>query len=523
MTKETAEKKSFWLIELLYSFFPVKKSEFSRFIPMALMMLFILANYTVLRNLKDTLVTTGVGSDADVIPYIKLFCVMPSAILFMLFYSKISSIFSKEKVFYISLLPFLVFFGVFSYIIYPNIDTMHVSPETLANWKLAYPRFQWILVMIGNWSYTLFYVLSELWGSAVLTLLFWGFANEITKTDTAKRFYPLFGFIGNIGLIISGKLTSFLTTRSVHSATPETVMQDTLGLLMPILIVSGLIIMALYWRINKMSKSGTFELPERKQSKKPKLGIGESLKYVFASKHLMFMALMILAYGVTINFVDVLWKGQVKELMQIQYPEYGKEQLKLAYLGYMASFSKMTGYIALPLMLFGGMILRRLSWFQAALVTPSILAIAGGGFIITVFYGYWTGAASEPILLFGQTTTLVGIAASLGYWMNALTKATKYSLFDATKEMAYFPLDSELRSKGKAAVDLVGGRLGKSGGSLTITALKTLLPGVALPGLSPFLLVIFFTILGGWYIGVVGLNKSYLSLTDENKAEPAIA
>ena len=41
-----------------------------------------------------------------------------------------------------------------------------------------------------------------------------------------------------------------------------------------------------------------------------------------------------------------------------------------------------------------------------------------------------------------------------------MTKATKYTAFDPTKEMAYLPLGSEERYKAKAAVDVVGARLG---------------------------------------------------------------
>lgn len=137
-----------------------------------------------------------------------------------------------------------------------------------------------------------------------------------------------------------------------------------------------------------------------------------------------------------------------------------------------------------------------------------------------VFYGYWTGTASEPFMFLGSTCTLVGLAATFGYWQNALTKATKYSLFDATKEMAYFPLDSELRSKGKAAVDVVGGRTGKSGGSASLLVLGMLLPNLALPGLSPYLFGIFLVILVGWYLAVARLNRSYNELNREKPAQP---
>ena len=34
--------------------------------------------------------------------------------------------------------------------------------------------------MLRNWIYTLFFVLGELWGDVVLSLLFWGLANELT-------------------------------------------------------------------------------------------------------------------------------------------------------------------------------------------------------------------------------------------------------------------------------------------------------------------------------------------------------
>ena len=67
-----------------------------------------------------------------------------------------------------------------------------------------------------------------------------------------------------------------------------------------------------------------------------------------------------------------------------------------------------------------------------------------------------------------KQTLLVAVAA--GALMSVLSKATKYALFDPTTQMAYIPLDAESKSKGKAAIDVLGSRVGKSLGALLLQA-----------------------------------------------------
>ncbi len=40
-------------------------------------------------------------------------------------------------------------------------------------------RFGGPIAILRNWTFCLFYVMAELWGSVVVSLLFWGFANQV--------------------------------------------------------------------------------------------------------------------------------------------------------------------------------------------------------------------------------------------------------------------------------------------------------------------------------------------------------
>lgn len=488
--------------------FPVHLRELKFFAPMALMMLFILCNYTVLRNIKDTLVVNARGSDAEIISFLKLWGTMPSAFLFMLFYSKISDLMSRENIFYLCLAPFLVFFGCFAFLIYPNLNILHPNPELVASLKLSYPNFKWFIAIWGNWSFSLFYILAELWGSVVLSLLFWQFANDTVKKDQTKRFYPLFGMVANIGLIAAGSMVKYFSKVEAGVSDPW---QVTLNWLMPVVVISGVIIATLFYHINRNLEKREDVSTEKKVSKKkkPKLSLGESFRILFTSPHLLCIAVVVLGYGVSINYVDVIWKGQVKAFFAGD---------KNAFADYMGNFAITTGCLAIPIMLIGGNILRYLSWRNAALITPAILLITGFGFFSLIMTGYWHGDPNAALFTFmGAPVTFLGLGVQFGLFQNSITKATKYSLFDPTKEMAYIPLSKDFKTKGKAAVDVVGSRLGKSGGALTFFIIQTILPGVALVQLIPLLAGMTILILAAWITAVFKLDKSIKELENPSK------
>lgn len=501
--------------------FPIYSHEIKKCIPMALMMLFILLNYTILRNVKDALVINAKGQDEGIISFLKLYGTTPAAILFMLLYAKLTNLFSRERIFYMTIIPFITFFGLFAFVIYPNSEMLHPSHETVVSMQAKMPYLKWFIAMGGTWSYSLFYILAELWGSVMLSLMFWQFANEITKTTEAKRFYPLFGFVGNIGLVSAGLIVSGLSRAGDSIIAGVDSFQASLYLLMSIVVASGIITTLLYWWMNK-SIVPTLDLHEKdqlatkKKGKKPSMM--ESFKFVLQSKELLCIALLVLCYGVTINYIDVLWKGQLKIYAN------GDKNLFQAYMG---EFSTTTGVITLALMILGGNILRKFSWLQAASIVPFTLIITSVLFFGSVMYGEANKESGLPLFtLFGVSVSAVALAVQVGFWQGAVTKASKYSLFDATKEMAYIPLDHEIKTKGKAAVDVAGGRMGKSGGALTLSILQTIFPFATTVSLTPYLACASAIMFAIWFIALVQLNRSLFAKTegpDSEKEELAAA
>ncbi len=76
--------------------------------------------------------------------------------------------------------------------------------------------------------------------------------------------------------------------------------------------------------------------------------------------------------------------------------------------------------------------------------------------------------------------------------------------------MAFIPLDAELKVKGKAAVDILSGRLGKFGGSLVQSLLLSIPCFATQIAIAPYLLVFLLIIFIVWISSINLLNKEFL-------------
>ncbi len=489
---------------------PIHGFELKKFLPMFFLFFFINFNYTILRDTKDSLIVTSTG--AETIPFLKFWGVVPGAIIFMLIFNALSNKIKRENLFMGIMASFGLFFGMFAFFLYPNRDVL--SPVALTNWMAEHlPQgLKGLVGMIRYWPSSLFYIMSELWGSAAVSLLFWGFANQITKIAESKRFYALFGLGANLAMIPSAWLLKKFA--SLKAVLPKEVdaWGVTLNYTMTAVVIACACAIGIYWWINKevLTDPRFYDPSEVKKAKKdkPKMSIKESMLYLLRSPYLGCITVLVMAYGMSINLVEVTWKNQLK----LQYPNPNDYQ------NFMGNLSYATGITTIFMMLFvGGNVIRRFGWGPAALFTPVVLALSGLAFFAFVLF---PEQLAPVVGVFGTSPLMFAVV--FGLIQNVMSKASKYSMFDPTKEMAYIPLDPEVKLKGKAAIDVVGARLGKSGGALSQQILLLVFNAASIIEVDPWNVALLAGMSVAWILAARALSRRYNDLSAQKEAERAM-
>jgi AAA family ATP:ADP antiporter len=478
-------------------FWPIKRYELAKFIPMAALMFCVLFNQNILRILKDSILISEIS--AEITSFAKVYCVTPAATIFVIIYAKLINHLTFEKIFYHLVSFFTGFYVIFAFILYPNIDFFHMNGEKLDYLMSAYPHFKWYIAILGNWGYIIFYTLSELWPNVFYILLFWQLANEITSTKEAKRFYTLFSLFGNSSVIVVGLLMLNLSseesiTRKLFTISDSKILltQVSTSFVALSAIFSCLLVRYITKRV--MTNPNLYLRPPEELSKN-KMGLIESFKYIARSKYLWLMLICLASFGLSMNLVEAVWKAKIKEL----YPSVTE------FAAFSSIYILWTGVVIMILTVVGTNIMRTRSWFTAAVITPIVILITGSMFFVLVVFDEVIFSFYEGAII----TTPLALAVSVGAIQNILSKGSKYSIWDTSREMLYIPLDQELRTKGKAAVDVISPKIGKSASGLVQSVIFTILPTATYNSISSSLMVIFIVVCLLWIYSVRKIYFEY--------------
>lgn len=481
---------------------PIHRKELRKFFPMICIFFLIAFNYNLLRAYKDSMIVTAHQSGAEAIPFAKVWAILPCAILMTFIFTRLANRFNREKVFYIMMLIFLSFFFIFTFVLYPAQNYLH--PHALADRLQEFlpAGCKGLIALFRNWTFTLFYVMSDLWSTAILSVLFWGFANEVTTVEEAKRYYGPLSIGANIAGIFSGQIAIYFSGNLFLPWIPygNNAWDQSILFLSCTVIGVGILTMGIFRFLNVKVISPSEKLSSEEPSPKIKMSMRKNISYLAKSKYLICIAMIVLAYNLGINLIEVVWKNQINQV----YPNPSDYNI------YMGKVTTLIGVISTILGLFVTNNIIRRSWTATALISPIIMVTTGALFFgLIIFQG---PTLNNLTAFMGTTPILMSIA--FGSLQNSLTRACKFSLFDATKEIAFIPLSKESKLKGKAAIDGIGSRLGKSGGSLIHQGLLFTFSTVA--GSTPYVGVIFLGVVFIWILSVVSLGKQFNELTAKN-------
>lgn len=494
-------------------FWPIKSTELKKFLPMFVIYGLIVFIYSLLKSAKDALVITAPSAGAVCIPFLKVWGVLPIAFFAVYLFTKLANKFDIQKVFYFLMAGFIAFFLVFSFVLYPNQAILHPH-EFADHLQTILPKgCLGLIAIFRNWTFTLFYVMSELWGTIMMTVMFWGIANNITSTKDAKRFYAIFGLGANIATILSGQVSVIITNNPIFSSIFQS-SDDYWGSILKLIVVlssilSIIVLICFYYLFNHLKKQECpIKLKEKKEQRSIKMGLRENFTYLSKSKYLLCIALIVLCFNLSLHMIEVVWKDQVHLL-------YPKAEHFNAYMG---KVQRAIGIISTLVSLFVcGPIVRKKGWYFCAILTPAILLITG-----SFFFGFIL--AKDLIGNFANSflgLTPLAMIVFLGSAQNCFARSSKFTFFDVTKEMSFIPLSQECKLKGKSAIDGVGSRIGKSGGSLCHQFLFMLFGSIyaSIPYIGIILLACFIT----WIYAIKSLSNQYKDITRDaspNKKTP---
>lgn len=531
----------------------------NRFIPMSLLFFLMAFVNTIIDSLKDSLVITAAGGGTEVIPYLTVYAVLPSSVLFLVAYSWGTQKCSRERLFNVTVGFFLAFYAAFA-ILYPSHETLHFGASADVLVKTLPTGLSGLVGMVRNWLFTLFYCVSELWGDVVLSLLFWGLANETTSIEDAPLLYPLFGIGANIAQTAAGRVLRVFSVGNemLNSASYATQLQS----IMVMCLVFGVAIIGLHQYISmtfpknpkgltaaklraqaaqealRSSESSSTQhikldleasvkglnycditqssgdavpaivvadsIGKRNQNHPNKnenverggsgMSMRDAWEFLKASPQIRCLALMALAQGITTNLLDLAWKHYLHKLATTP----------AAYSAILGDTAMWTGIVTGSLMFASPALFDRLGWRGVASATPSLMLWGGlpffAGCIAFTYFGAKLSLASGA--------TALSIIVIVGAILQVFSRGAKFSLFKPAEEMVYIGLDDESRTKGKAAIDVVGAQSGKSAGSV-LQQVLLIISGGTLGGILPVMALFYAMMLRQWNNAVDDLADHY--------------
>lgn len=484
----------FW--RLITWIYPLKAEEVERVWILFSLFFLVAFVYNTLMPMKKSIIMYAPGAGAEALTYLKPFAVTPGSILFTWYFLSLVRFFDRDKVFWIVIMTFISYFALYTFVLWPYREFFAL--HSVANFlQMVLPvSFESAPSLVRYWMHTIFYTFAELWSTTVLSMLLWGLVNELSSHDQAKSTYALFTVGANLSSVFAGMVSSYVMRMPFNPAFfyGATKWDQSFFRIMVIVLCACAAIIALYAYFvakgytQKLRAQTSLQKKIHAYQKKKNISILECFGHVFRSKNLLYLTVIVMGYNLLYNLSDVVFNKRVQL-------SFGPDRI-LDSNAFLAQVQMYTGVIStIFALVVTNLSLRHMGWTFTALLTP--LAYFGTGIF------FYLAQIDGFVELFSQAQFF---ALYMGGVHMCFTKGSKYSFFDSTKEMAYIGLTQEERTHGKAAIDGIASRLGKSGGSFILLALFSIL-GNDIVKTIPYLFVIISIMSVLWMFAILKFGR----------------
>jgi len=420
------------------------QEEFKKFGLLSLTFFFLIGTYWLLRTQKDAVFNTIVGfENQPIAKMLSVFMILP----LILIYSKLVDIFSKNKLIIVLSSFYTVCFVIVA--IFLNHPTIGL-PNTVASTGRF---FGWFI-----------YIFIESFGS-LMPGLFWAFVTSSTKSESAKKGYPMIIAGAQVGSLLG----SYMSWKSRYFGNALLFKLSGVG----IFAIVPTILLYL-WIVPPSANNGV----SAAVSKRPKTGAWEGLWILLTRPYV----LGIFALATLYEIVGTILDFQMKMLAKAVYTTTA------SFAAFNGMFGLLTNGVALLFAVMGtGMLFRRFGLRFCLMLFP----LATGTVISVVFF-----KPALFVVLFAMITI----------------KALSYALNNPSKEMMYIPTTKDVRFKAKGWVDMFGSRSSKGTGAFMNYILKTYSSNILLYGT-----MLSLGIVGVWVAVASYVGHTFKRLTDNNE------
>lgn len=426
--------------------------------------------FALLRSARMALAVTDLGGSASCLPLFEICAAVPLSFVVIAGLNRLMHRVSLARAYQMAVAGFILFFGLFAFVAYPPLAQLkELDPAMLSGGESLWR--QWMLLGSGG----AFYAISELWRTVLLTVLFWSATNHLLSRESASKLYPRLVLAGSLGTMAAGPVASLTTAPWCQALLPlaGSRWELTLQALTLAIAAIGLLTMWIFPRLlgglhdrrggaaTQPADDGAPQTGAAKALKgDPCRGsLKESFRVCISSMPLLWLAVSTLTDYVAYSLGEIVFLDLLKQWAPAPQDYY--------------RMMGMLGTINGILTALGGAwlapwVLRRLGWGAAACATPLAIGVLGAAFCSLVWF--------EPTLLgWGFSSGgLLTSAVMLGSCHYCLCRATKYTLFDPAKELAFIQMPSDLRMPGKMVVDGIVSRLGRGASSVLTLGLASL-------------------------------------------------